>query len=240
VAFDHGQTSFGKLQPRMHVSDPAKALRTGVKVYYYLFDLLHLDGHSTRGLPLRERKALLKDILDWQDPLRFTQHRNGNGLEYFQHACASGWEGLIAKRAEAPYRSGRTPDWLKFKCERGQEFVVGGWTDPQGSRTGFGALLLGYYTPDDRLVYAGKVGTGFDHQLLDSLTKELTSITTDESPYDVSTLPTEPAFRRTVHWVEPQLVAQVGFSEWTRDGQLRHPKFLGLRTDKDPGEVVRE
>ena len=255
VAFEGGQTSFGRLQPRIHVSDPVKARRTGVTVYYYLFDLLHLDGHSTRGLPLRERKALLKDLFDWEDPLRFTQHRNADGEDYFKQACAAGWEGLIAKRADAPYHSGRTNDWLKFKCERGQEFVVGGWTDPQGSRSGFGALLLGYYrasggAPQSAsgtasvegpgLVYAGKVGTGFDQNLLATITEQLSAITVDESAYDEGTLPSAPVFRRGVHWVEPVLVAEVGFAEWTRDGQLRHPRFLGLRTDKDPLEVVRE
>ncbi len=240
VAFDGGQTSFSALQPRMHVSDPAKALRTGVQVYYYMFDLLHLDGHSTRGLPLRERKALLRDLFDWHDPLRFTQHRNADGEDYFQQACAAGWEGLIAKRADAPYHSGRTTDWLKFKCERGQEFVVGGWTDPRGSRSGFGALLLGYYSPDGALVYAGKVGTGFDQALLASMTERLAAITIEQPAYDETTLPSAPAFRRDVHWVQPNLVAQVGFAEWTRDGQLRHPRFLGLRTDKDARQVVRE
>jgi DNA ligase D-like protein (predicted ligase) len=240
VAFDKGQTSFGKLQPRIHISDPDRARRIGVKVYYYLFDLLHLDGHSTRGLPLRERKALLKELFDWEDPLRFTQHRNTDGIDYFREACKAGWEGLIAKRADAPYTSGRTTNWLKFKCERGQEFVVGGWTEPQGSRTGFGALLLGYYNPAGELVYAGKVGTGFDQQLLESLRTELEAITVDTTAYDESSLPTAPVFRRSVHWVRPTMVAQVGFSEWTRDGQLRHPKFLGIRTDKNPREVIRE
>ena len=240
VAFDDGRTSFGKLQLRMHVSDPDKARRTGVKVYYYVFDLLHLDGHSTRDLPLRERKALLKDLFDWDDPLRFTEHRNADGEEYFQQACAAGWEGLIAKRADSPYRSGRTTDWLKFKCEQGQELVVGGWTDPQGSRVGFGALLLGYYAPDGRLVYAGKVGTGFDQALLASMTATLRSLTIARPAYDESTLPKAPVLRRGVHWVRPELVAQVGFAEWTRDGQLRHPRFLGLRTDKKATEVVRE
>ncbi len=240
VAFDGSQTSFSRLQPRMHVSDPAKALRTGVAVFYYLFDLLHLDGHSTRRLPLRERKALLKDLFDWHDPLRYTQHRNADGEAYFEQACADGWEGLIAKRADAPYHSGRTTDWLKFKCERGQEFVVGGWTDPRGSRTGFGSLLLGYYSPDGDLTYAGKVGTGFDQALLTSLTEQLEAIVSEGPAYAEATLPSAPAFRRDVHWVKPRLVAEVRFAEWTRDGQLRHPRFLGLRTDKAPRDVVRE
>jgi len=236
VAFDGAQTSFGALQPRIHLTNPDRARRTGIAIFYYVFDLLHLDGHSTRSLPLRERKALLRELLSWHDPLRYTTHRNADGERYFEEACAKGWEGLIAKRADAPYPSGRTRDWLKFKCEQGQEFVIGGWTDPQGSRVGFGALLLGYYAPDGELVYAGKVGTGFDTKLLRSLHGQLDDL-------ERST----PAFRRgpllpkkDVHWVHPTLVGQVFFTEWTRDGQLRHPRFLGLRHDKDPRDVVRE
>lgn len=240
VAFNGSQTSFAKLQPRIHVSDPDKARQSGVKVYYYMFDVLHLDGHSTRGLPLRGRKSLLKDLFDWDDPLRFTAHRNADGEGYFKQACAHGWEGLIAKRAESVYHSGRTTDWLKFKCEQGQEFLVAGWTDPQGSRTGFGSLLLGYNAPDGSLVYAGKVGTGFDQSLLATLTQEMAGLAVDSPAYDEGTLPTAPVFRRGVHWVKPALVAQIGFAEWTRGGQLRHPRFLGLRTDKSPHDVVRE
>jgi DNA ligase D-like protein (predicted ligase) len=240
VAFDGAQTSFALLQRRMHVSDPAKARRSGVTVFYYVFDLLHLDGHSTRGLPLRERKALLRDLLDWQDPLRFTRHRNADGESYFEEACGKGWEGLIAKRADSIYRTGRTPDWLKFKCEQSQEFVIGGWTEPQGARSGFGALLLGYYDEAGALRYAGKVGTGFDATRLATVMKQLRALSTPQTPYDASTLPKGQAWRRSTHWVEPELVAQIAFGEWTRDGQLRHPRFQGLRTDKKARQVVRE
>lgn len=240
VAFDGAQTSFAMLQPRMHVSNATKARRLGIPVMYYLFDLLHLDGHSTRGLPLRERKGLLSDLFDWDDPLRFTSHRNDDGEAYFRQACQRGWEGLIAKRASSAYQSGRTKDWLKFKCEQGQEFVVGGWTDPQGARSGFGALLLGYYGEDGSLVYAGKVGTGFNMSLLASLSAQLRTLERDKPAYAERTLPSAPVFRRSVHWVAPKLVAQVAFTEWTRDGQLRHPRFLGLRTDKPATNVVRE
>ncbi len=240
VAFDGAQTSFARLQQRMHVNNPTKALQVGVKIHYYVFDLLHLDGHSTRGLPLRERKALLRDLFEWDDPLRFTQHRNTDGEAYFAQACSKGWEGLIAKRADSLYRPGRTTDWLKFKCEQGQEFVVGGWTDPQGSRSDFGALLLGYYDDNGVLRYAGKVGTGFDHRLLTSISEKLRKLATPDNAYDETTLPAGQAWRRSVHWVEPKLVAQVAFSEWTTDGQLRHPRFLGLRNDKAAKDVIRE
>ncbi len=240
VAFDGDQTSFARLQPRMHVSDAVRARRSGVAVFYYVFDLLHLDGHSTRRLPLLERKSLLRDLFDWHDPLRFTSHRDTDGTTYFSEACEKGWEGLIAKRADAPYRSGRTSDWLKFKCEQGQEFVIAGWTDPQGSRSGFGALLLGYYDQYGALVYAGKVGTGFDQARLSSLSRQLESLSRPRTAYDARSLPGGHAWRAKVHWVKPELVAQVAFGEWTRDGQLRHPRFLGMRTDKLARDVVRE
>jgi len=154
---------------------------------------------------------------------------------YFRQACANGWEGVIAKRADAPYRAGRSRDWLKFKCESGQEFVIGGFTDPRGTRAGFGALLLGYYDPGHKLVYAGKVGTGFTQRTLDSLHATLAGLEQDRPPFDLGKLP-----RSGAHWVQPRLVAEVGFSEWTTDGELRHPRFQGLRDDKDPADVVRE
>jgi len=236
VAFDGAQTSFAALQPRIHLTSPDRARGTGVEIFYYLFDLLHLDGHSTRSVPLRQRKALLKDLFGWRDPLRFTSHRNGDGLTYFSEACEHGWEGLIAKRADASYPSGRSRDWLKFKCEQGQEFVIGGWTDPRGSRVGFGALLLGYYDRDGDLVYAGKVGTGFDTRMLRSMHDRLNALERSAPPFrDARLLP-----RKDVHWAEARLVCEVSFSEWTRDGQLRHPRFKGLRKDKPAREVVRE
>ncbi len=236
VAFDGAQTSFAALQPRIHLTNPDRARRTGVEIFYYLFDLLHLDGHSTRSLPLRERKSLLHELFGWDDPLRYTEHRDRDGVEFFEQACADGWEGLIAKRADGSYPSGRSRDWLKLKCEHGQEFVIGGWTDPRGSRVGFGALLLGYFEPGGDLVYAGKVGTGFDTRLLRSMHDRLNSLERSTPPFrQARMLP-----RKDVHWAEPELVCQVQFTEWTRDGQLRHPRFEGLRDDKSPREVVRE
>jgi bifunctional non-homologous end joining protein LigD len=234
VAFKGSQTSFAALQPRINLGNADKARATRIPVFYYVFDLLSLDAHDTRGLPLLERKSLLKDLFDYTGPLRFTVHRRNADESTFADACARGWEGLIAKRADARYPSGRSRDWLKFKCESGQEFVIGGYTDPQGSRTGFGALLLGYYRNGD-LVYAGKVGTGFDHATLTSIHAELRKRARDTSPFDVGNPPTN-----GVHWVEPTLVCQVAFSEWTGAGQLRHPRFQGLRRDKDAADVVRE
>jgi bifunctional non-homologous end joining protein LigD len=181
VAFDGRRSSFARLQRRMQLSDPAAARASGVKIQYYLFDLLYLDGHDLRRLPLRRRKTLLRDAFSFEDPLRFTAHRNETGEEFFREACAKGWEGLIAKRANAPYRGGRSSDWLKFKCGAGQELVIGGFSEPRGSRRGFGALLLGYY--DDRgLRYAGKVGTGFDDRTLVDLRSRLDGLVRGGSP----------------------------------------------------------
>ncbi len=235
VAFARDETSFSRLQQRLGVRQPGPELRAQVPVFYYIFDVLWADGRDVRAEPLRERKRLLRSLLTFDDPLRFTQHRDTEGEAYYREACASGWEGLIAKRADASYQAGRSKDWLKFKCESGQEFVIGGFTDPQGSRTGFGALLLGYYDPGGQLVYAGKVGTGFNQRVLDSLHASLVKLEQDRPAFDRGHLP-----RSHVHWVEPRLVGEVGFSEWTTDGQLRHPRFQGLRDDKDPAEVVRE
>jgi bifunctional non-homologous end joining protein LigD len=226
VAFDGAQTSFAKLAQRG---------RERVPVFLYVFDLLWLDGRDIRPLPLRERKALLRDALRFEDPIRLTPHRNGDGEAFFEEACRKGWEGLIAKRADSPYVTTRSRDWLKFKCEQGQELVVGGFTEPKGSRTGFGALLLGVYHGDE-LRYAGKVGTGFDQAELDSLTKRLRELQRDDPPFADADAIKE----RGVTWVEPELVAQIGFTEWTGAGRLRHPRYLGLRTDKAARDVVRE
>jgi bifunctional non-homologous end joining protein LigD len=234
VAFEGRRSSFARLQRRMQLADPQAARGSGVAVCLYLFDVLQVDGHDVTRLGLRQRKAILRRLLSFHDPLRFTPHRNADGEAYWRQACRKGWEGVIAKRADAPYRHDRSSDWLKFKCVNEQEFVIGGYTDPKGSRHGFGALLVGYYHGDD-LVSAGKVGTGFDHKLLEGLRRRLASLERARPPFSLGRLP-----RAGVHWVRPQLVAQIGFSEWTDDGQLRHPRFLGLRRDTRPRQVVRE
>lgn len=234
VAFEGNQTSFARLQRRMQLRDPDAARRTGVAVYLYLFDLLYVNGHDVTGVGLLHRKALLRRLFRYRGPLRFTAHRVGRGEAYWREACAKGWEGVIAKRADAPYEHRRSRSWLKFKCVNEQEFVIGGYTEPKGSRKGFGALLIGYYRGKD-LLYAGKVGTGFTGQVLADMTRRLSSLEQDQSPF-AGRAP----LRTGVHWVKPALVGQIGFTEWTRDGQLRHPRFLGLRRDKRPREVVRE
>jgi DNA ligase D-like protein (predicted ligase) len=228
VAFHGRQTSFSRLQRR--------GLGVRTPVFFYVFDLLHLDGHDLRRLPLRRRKALLRRALRFRDRLRFLPHRLEHGERYHREACEKGWEGIIAKRADAPYASGRSGDWLKLKCVADQELVIGGFTDPRGSRAGFGALLVGHYD-DGGLAYAGKVGTGYNELLLRDLRSELDRLSQADPPFtrNLENLP-----QKDVHWVEPVLVAQVGFAEWTRDGRLRHPRFQGLRRDKDPREVIRE
>ena len=223
VAFEHGQTSFQRLG------------HPGAAIFYYVFDILWLDGSDVRGLPLRERKALLRDALSFEDgAIRLTEYRNEAGEAMFEEACRSGWEGVIAKRADSVYTSSRSRDWLKFKCDQGQELVIGGFTAPRGSREEFGALLVGVYDASGALRYAGKVGTGFDRALLRSLGPRFRSFAREE--YPVAEAPPV----RHAPWVEPSLVGQVGFAEWTTAGRLRHPRFLGLRDDKPARSVVRE
>ncbi len=233
VAFSEGVSDFSRLQSRMQIKDPDKARASGVTVHFYLFDLLHVDGRDITGLPQRERKAILRDAFAFEDPVRYTPHRNEDGEAYLAEACRKGWEGIIAKRADAPYAHSRSRDWLKFKCSAGQELVIGGFTEPKGSRIGFGALLLGYYDAG-ALRYAGKVGTGFDDDFLAAFRDRLDGILCEASPFadDVN--------ESGAHWVAPEIVAEIGFTEWTSGGKLRHPRFLGLRRDKAAGDVVRE
>jgi bifunctional non-homologous end joining protein LigD len=228
VAFENGITSFSRLQRRG---------RERVPVFLYLFDLPSHEGEDLRPLPLRERKARLRRALEFGGPLRFNPHRNGeHGEELYREACKKGLEGVMAKRADSPYRSGgRSRDWLKLKCHAEQELVIGGYTAPKGSRTEFGALLVGYYDDSGTLRYAGKVGTGFDQHTLKELGAHLRELEQGESPFE----PFKPIPPGT-YWVRPELVAQIGFAEWTRDGRLRHPRYLGLRDDKPARDVVRE
>lgn len=234
VAFRGSVTSFAELQRRMQMRNPDEALRAGVAVFYYLFDLLYLDGYDLRQLPLIHRKTILSQVFECRDPLRLVIHREEKGEADYEDACTRGLEGIIAKRAGSVYVAKRSRDWLKIKCWASQEFVIGGYTEPKGERTGFGALLIGYYE-EGKLRYAGKVGTGFDTDLLIRLAKELSSLETKSSPF------TEETRRgKGVHWVKPKLVAQLSFTEWTRDGRLRHPRFLGIRKDKSARDVKRE
>jgi bifunctional non-homologous end joining protein LigD len=226
VAFRDGITSFERLQQRH---------RKHVPVFLYVFDLPRFEGEDLRPLPLRERKARLRHGLRFEGPIRFNPHRNGeHGEELYREACRKGLEGVIAKRADSPYAGTRSRDWLKLKCHHEQELVIGGFTAPKGSRTEFGALLVGY-NEEGALRYAGKVGTGFDQATLRELGARMREVEQDESPF-APFKPIPPGTR----WLRPELVAQIGFAEWTRDGRLRHPRYLGLRDDKPASEVVRE
>lgn len=226
-----GRSSFQLLQRAL--SEGAEAT-----LAYYAFDLLYLDGYDISSASLETRKDILKRLLDpmpSDDAVRYSDHVVGGGAAFYEAACRLGLEGMIAKRRAAPYRPGRGGDWLKVKCLQRQEFVIGGYTDPSGSRTGFGALLLGVYE-EHRLVYAGRVGTGFNTGLLKTLGARLKRLQQPEIPFHNRV----PGPLRDVHWVRPELVAEIAFTEWTSEGVLRHPSFQGLREDKQPTDVKRE
>ena len=238
VAFEGGHTSFARLQQRLGITDPHEARRSPVAVVYYVFDLLHLNGHDATRVPLRARKSLLRNGLSFDSRrLRYLPHRNTEGEASYEAACSRGWEGVIAKRADARYAGRRSRDWLKFKCSASQELVIGGFTEPEGSRVCLGALLVGYYDRDG-LVYAGKVGTGYSEETLVDLRQRLDALETGCRPFRADGVGRTDG--TAVHWTRPELVAEVAFTEWTTDGKLRHPRFVGLRHDKPAREVVRE
>ena len=201
-------------------------------VTYHVFDVMWLKGRDVTSLPLDERCSLLNDL-----PLQLPLSRVPSLTDEkpWERACNEGWEGVIAKRRDAQYEHRRSKHWLKMKCEAAQEFVVGGFTDPQGGRVGLGALLVGYFEGDD-FVFAGKVGTGFDTNLLLDLRAKLDALEIAKPPFTRAVgLP-----RLRAHWVRPEIVVQVAFIEWTVHGKLRHPRLLRVRYDKDPRDVVRE
>lgn len=234
VAFEDGTTSFQRLQGRINLSSEEEARQSDVDVYLYLFDILYWRRYDLTQVPLRQRKQLLKHAFAFSDPIRFMTHRTGEGEKFFHEACKKGWEGVIAKKGDGAYVHSRSRNWLKFKCVRQQEFVIGGFTEPHGERIGFGALLLGYYE-GDQLRYAGKVGTGFTDETLRTLHERLSALERKTPPFDDEGLPLD-----EVHWVAPQLVAEIGFGEWTEENRLRQPRYLGLRRDKAAEEVVKE
>ncbi len=227
-----GRSSFQLLQNALRNQDAGR-------IAYIVFDLPFYGGYDLRTVPLVERKHALATIVPraGDAPVRYSDHVRGNGSDFFRQACRLHLEGIVSKQAEAPYESRHTRSWLKVKCASRQEFVIVGWTDPQGSRTGFGSLVLAHHDEQGRLVYSGKVGAGFDQRILADLSRKLARIACRDSPLDRE----PPAGEvRGVHWVKPRIVSEVEFTEWTADGRLRHPSFVGLREDKRPGEVVRE
>jgi bifunctional non-homologous end joining protein LigD len=232
VLTPRGTTSFQALQNVMSSG-------RGGELVFYAFDLPYLEGMDLRGAPLLARKEALRALLGGRGGiLRFSDHIQGAGAEFYRQACGMGLEGIISKRADARYVHKRNNDWLKVKCLLRQEFVIGGYTEPRGSRSHFGALLLGVHDGDGRLVYAGKVGTGFDESRLRDVYARLRKLEREDSPF----VNHGRRGRRLagVHWIDPKLVCEIAFTEWTDEGILRHPVFQGLREDKDPADVVRE
>jgi bifunctional non-homologous end joining protein LigD len=205
---------------------------------YFAFDLLYADGIDLRGASLLDRKCALQKLLQAPpEAIQYSDHFDAPGPDFYKNVCKLGLEGMVSKRADGKFQAGRSPAWLKVKCSRRQEFVIGGYTDPEGSRVGFGALLLGYYEPDGRLMFCGKVGTGFNDRALTELTKRLRPLEQDTPAFHN---PPRGAEARRSHWVKPVLVGEVAFTEWTNEGTLRHPSFQGLRKDKAAREVIRE
>lgn len=231
VQLKSGVTDFQALQESLSEGGTAK-------VVYYAFDLLYLDGYDLRGAPLVERKAALKSLLRGAPArMQLSDDMQGSGAELLQKSCRLGLEGIIAKQRDAPYRAGRGREWLKIKCSADDEFVIGGFTDPAGARQGLGSLLVGYYDDKKRLIYAGRVGTGFTEKSASDLRRKLGRL---EQRAAAFVQPPKAVGSRGIHWIEPKLVAQVQYSNFTRDGLLRHPSFKGLREDKAATSVRRD
>jgi bifunctional non-homologous end joining protein LigD len=224
-----GRTSFSAMQQ----------FRAGTAtIVYYVFDALRLNGRDVKVLPNEERKRRLAPLLPTEGTVQYAAHAEGSGADIFKRACAMELEGIISKQRDAPYTPGRAKTWLKTKCVKRQEFVIGGFTDPEGSRQGIGALLVGYYDAHKKLVFAGKVGTGWGNAQALELRRILEPLSTEKNPFEVNG-PDRPLQRRA-HWIKPRVVGEVMFTEWTHEGTLRHPSFQGLRKDKKAREVRRE
>lgn len=236
---ERGRSSFRKLQQRFHLLDGEEIRRraTEFPAYLYVFDILHWNGYELVSLPLEERKRIVSQAVGKSDRVRTTPYTRGDGTSRFRDACRRHEEGIVGKHLHSAYVGGRSRGWVKIKCAAEQEIVIGGWTDPQRSRVGLGALLVGYFSDDGkRLIYAGKVGTGYTTQTLLDLRRRLDALAHSKNPFDEGDPPSGPS----VHWVKPRLVAEIAFAEWTRNGLLRQPRFKGLRIDKDARAVRRE
>ncbi|NGX62882.1 MAG: hypothetical protein KR126chlam6_00284 [Candidatus Anoxychlamydiales bacterium] len=224
VAFDGKITSFSKLQ---------QVKKEKITTYFYAFDLLYFDKYDFKDQKLIDRKKFLRQNLKFSTKIRYTPHIIKNGEKLFKKACSLGGEGIIAKKAASKYVSKRTRDWLKFKCSNRQEFIIIGYTDPEKSRIGFGALLIGFYDKTT-LKFAGKVGTGYDFAFLKSFSQKLKKIETSKKQIK------EKIALKNIHFVRLKYVAEIAFSEWTKDDKLRHPRFIALRYDKPIKKVVKE
>lgn len=226
-----GRSSFSMLKGQL-------TGETSGALFFYVFDLLYLDGHDLTRCRQIDRKVLLAQLLAKPPPfVRYSEHHEGLPQRILEQACAMKLEGVICKRTDAPYQGGRNKNWLKLKCVQREEFVVVGYTDPQGSRKGFGALHLGYYDRKGNLHYAGGVGTGFSHAKLIEMHRQLQAIERKIGPRILVHGEGPP---KGIHWVKPQLIAETQYLEWTGDGVLRHTTFLGLRDDKEAKDVVRD
>jgi bifunctional non-homologous end joining protein LigD len=238
VALRDGRPSFSALQNRMHVQRPSKQLVRAVPVQYYVFDLLHLDEESLLPRPYTERRDRLDELGLDQEPVRVPPWWRGDGETVFTVGLAQGLEGVVGKPLRSRYYPGRRGPWIKVKNVRHQEVVVAGWLPGAGRRADMiGSLVLGVHDEEGRLRYAGNVGTGFTEADLRDLAARLVPSARDEDPFDP---PAPRDVARRAHWVEPALVGEVQFGEWTSDGIMRHPSWRGLRPDKQPGEVRRE
>lgn len=233
---EKGISDFELLQGRINLQEMDKVSLRGKKIHisYYLFDLMYVDGYDVRQLPLDVRKQILKNLFTYNKTIHYSKETIGKGVELFKKACKLGWEGIIAKRIEGAYIGKRSRDWLKFKCIMQQELVIGGFTCPKGSRSYFGALLVGYYD-HGKLMYAGKVGTGYSEESLAQLGKKLKKIEIKKSPFS-----TYDESIKDIHWVKPILVAEFQFAQWTRGNKLRVGRYKGLRDDKSAKDVVKE
>ncbi len=235
-----GLPDFGLLQRRMHVdrAPDVEARRAEVPVVFMVFDVLRVDGTETFALPLNNRRSVLESLLDPGPSWRVSEQQRDDGTELFEAVRHRGMEGIVAKRLSSLYRPGRrSPDWVKVKSRLRQEFVVGGWVSGAGNRDGqIGGLMLGYYD-DSGLHLAGRVGSGLSDEESRRLRVQLAELGRDSSPFADTIAPVS---GRTVHFVHPEIVVEVAFAEWTSNGNLRHPAYLGQRTDKPPSEVVRE
>lgn len=237
---DEGRASFSLMQQRTGLRRPGQrvAPRHEVPILYYVFDLLYLDGYDLRRVPLEQRKATLAEIVTSGDTLRFSDHYPGQGIGLFEVAKQRGLEGILAKRRRSIYEERRTRDWLKIKITHGLECVIGGYTDPEGSRAHFGSVVLGLYDKDGQLIHVGQAGSGFDESSLKNVWKQLEARKTNRNPFhgEVEAL-------KKVHWVKPELVAAIKFSEWTHERtgstpKLRAPVFMGLRDDREPEDCT--
>jgi bifunctional non-homologous end joining protein LigD len=230
VLDDKGRSDFQRLQGRFGVQNPSEKLQDQLPVTYYFFDVLYCDGYDVRRSPLIQRKQLLEKLAVTNERIRISEHQIGNGLELFEAAISNGLEGLVAKRLASPYPDGRTSNWLKIKSVKEVDAVVGGWTDPRGGRQYFGSLLVGLYEKS-ALRFIGGVGTGFPNTLERELYEKLQQISAKKCPFTPV-----PQTRERAHWVQPKLLARVGYADWTSDNHLRQPRFFGLQPDRDPRE----